>query len=441
MATDVVVVGAGIAGLTAAIMLARTGLRVVCVDPVPPPRARVGESLDWAAPALLERVGLPLHRLVGERMGTWKREVHGVSTSGPRMVGRPRRWMSRWPLRSRLETVHVDRARFDVALCELASAAGVRFLWDAAARVDVDGDRVVGCRTRSGDGLTARWFLDASGRARLFARALGIQRLEYGPARTAIWAQREAPQAIEGTVLHLDDGPGELRWAWEIPLTSNRQSIGVVIPEAEFRGRRRRVPDSAEILEDVIAGFPGMTQPGPGDVHRVHVRGLRCYTHERVSGSNWLMIGEAASLADPLTSTGVSAAMRHGIEAAEIIQSDLPGRMDRALRRFDRRLRSVANLYNEAIEELLYAPGLRHRVGIRWAARAYVILGYGMSVLYARIGGTGMVRHAAVVGIAGAYRLWLGGWRRLAGARHDSGLHRRDRPASDTLDATGGGRR
>lgn len=42
------------------------------------------------------------------------------------------------------------------------------------------------------------------------------------------------------------------------------------------------------------------------------------------------------------------------------------------------RLRSLANLYYEAVQELQYMPSLRRAAGIRWAARAYVILGSGM---------------------------------------------------------------
>ena len=141
------VVGAGIAGLTTAIVAARAGLRVVCIDPDPPPRERVGESLDWAAPPLLERLQIPIQSLVQAGTGTWKREVHGVSTSGQHLVGRPPRWMGRWPLRFWFETVHVDRARFDTALHEAASSAGVRFVRDRVAGVDVDQDRVVRCWT------------------------------------------------------------------------------------------------------------------------------------------------------------------------------------------------------------------------------------------------------------------------------------------------------
>ncbi len=50
---DVVVVGAGLAGLAITILLRKAGLTVLCVEPERFPHARVGESLDWSAPGLL----------------------------------------------------------------------------------------------------------------------------------------------------------------------------------------------------------------------------------------------------------------------------------------------------------------------------------------------------------------------------------------------------
>ena len=316
---DVIVAGAGIAGLTACVLLARAGLRVVCIDPIPFPRERVGESLDWAVPALLDRIGLPAGRLIGDGIGTRKREVHGISTTGTVLIGRPPGWMSRWPLRFWLETVHIDRARFDCALYELANSAGVRFIWDRIVSVEVDADRVMGCSTQSGT-LAATWFLDASGRARLFARAFGIDRLDGGPTRVAIWAHRNVAQSVEGTVLHLDDDSDPLRWAWEIPVSSHRQSVGVVLPEVEFRLRRAAGRGPKEILSETVAEFPGLSTKQPSQLDRVKVRAFRSYAHNKVSGSNWMMIGEAAAFVDPLTSAGVSSAMRHAAEAADIIR-------------------------------------------------------------------------------------------------------------------------
>ena len=67
---DVLIAGAGVAGLAAAIALARRGLRVRCIDPTRPPRQRVGESLDWSAPSLLETIGVPADEVLAGDGGT-----------------------------------------------------------------------------------------------------------------------------------------------------------------------------------------------------------------------------------------------------------------------------------------------------------------------------------------------------------------------------------
>ena len=76
---DVVVAGGGVAGLTAAVALAQNGLRVRCIEPTPSPRSRVGESLDWSAPQLLDALGMGRDVLVAAGDGTYKRAVHGVT--------------------------------------------------------------------------------------------------------------------------------------------------------------------------------------------------------------------------------------------------------------------------------------------------------------------------------------------------------------------------
>jgi flavin-dependent dehydrogenase len=90
---DVLVLGAGMAGLTATVQLARAGLRVVCIDPGPFPRERVGESLDWSAPRQLAALGLDRDELVAAGLGTFKREIRAVTSDGKLLIGRPRSWL------------------------------------------------------------------------------------------------------------------------------------------------------------------------------------------------------------------------------------------------------------------------------------------------------------------------------------------------------------
>lgn len=407
--SDVVVLGAGMAGLAATVLLAREGLRVVCIEPEPFPRERVGESLDWSAPSLFEELGLDHDELVAAGLGTYKRHIEAVTSEGKRLIGRPRRWLSWWPMRFQQVTLHLDRRRFDDYLFREASGAGATFVWDAVVDVEATGDRITGCRTKKGKQFSASWYLDATGRRSLMARALGIRSKEWEHRRIAMWQQRDALMLSEGTTLYLDTESDELSWAWKIPIAPDRQSVGVVMSLGEFQELRRHGRPLDEVFATALGRFPRLRRVGRDHRYPVRTRTYRPHVTNRVAGDNWIMAGEAAAFVDPLTSTGAATAIRHGTEAARLIVAHRrsPERTKRRLRAYDRRVRRVAGLYNQAIEELIYRPRLRRAVGVRWASRAYVPLGYFTSSLYTRIEPTTPLRNVAFGFVLAFFRGWV----------------------------------
>lgn len=66
---------AGMSGMSAAIHLAKAGLKVICLEADVENSDPVGESLDWSAPELLKSLGFPMDRLLHEGIATWKRHV------------------------------------------------------------------------------------------------------------------------------------------------------------------------------------------------------------------------------------------------------------------------------------------------------------------------------------------------------------------------------
>jgi flavin-dependent dehydrogenase len=275
----------------------------------------------------------------------------------------------------------------------------------------MEGDRVLGCVTRSGLRLEADWFIDATGPSRLIGRAAGIGVREYAVPRVCLWTQATAPRARAGTTLSLDTTKEQLEWVWEIPLAEDRQSLGLVMPSRAFRALERRGRSKAQILAEQLARFPRYASLEPDDLGEVRTRSYRPYVSDRVVGANWLMAGEAAAMIDPLTSFGVTAALRNGSEAASII-TGTHGRAgtQRALADYDRRVRTLGDLYNSAIEALIYEPRVRMAFGLRAAGIAYVLVGYGTNTLYTRLRPTTATKTAVLAIIASAFRLWRRAW-------------------------------
>jgi flavin-dependent dehydrogenase len=149
-ACDVIVIGGGLAGKAASLHLARAGLSVTCIEPADAARQAFGESLDWSAPDLLKALGLPMERLVSERMATWKRHVTLQFRDGCSERYIPSAWLARTPFRVELRTLHVDRMRLDEELLSLATAQGVTVVPDKVVGVEREGNKILSVKTVGG---------------------------------------------------------------------------------------------------------------------------------------------------------------------------------------------------------------------------------------------------------------------------------------------------
>jgi flavin-dependent dehydrogenase len=165
---DVAVVGAGIAGLSASVFLREYGFNVVCLDVRPYPHHKVGESLDWSSPGLLQRLGISRERLLAEEIATLKKQIAVHELGRAPWSAAPPPAMRRTPLRFETITLHVDRTALDALIYEQALRAGTTFIWERVSDVHWSGEHVRTLNTTTGRRIDARWFVDATGTARLF---------------------------------------------------------------------------------------------------------------------------------------------------------------------------------------------------------------------------------------------------------------------------------
>jgi menaquinone-9 beta-reductase len=387
---DVTVIGGGLAGKAASLHLARAGLKVVCIEPQQPVRPPVGESLDWSAPALLNSLGLSGDTLIASRIATWKRHVTVKMRDGCHTHYVPSTWLGGFPFYVNLATLHVERRQLDDEILKITVNQGVTFVRERAVDLETAGGKIRSVQTEGGTRVSSPWFIDASGvGASLIARKFNLSSLQYGPTKVGIWTYFTMPQQVEGTTLYMDPLPAEyLEWIWEIPVSPDTVSVGYVLPGAALKAKREGGGSIEDMFRQQLMKFarfePFLRQEAIGEIN---VTSFRCRVQLESAGPNWLIAGEAASLVDPMTSNGVTAALRHAAEAAALIlkfraRGELP---QRARKAYSRRILQTAKFFNEGIEKIIYEPTVRNRIGLPVAGTVYTSPAWSMNVVYARM--------------------------------------------------------
>ncbi len=369
--------GGGLAGVSAALLLRRRGFGVICIGPTPKPDYSLGESLDFAAPALFAELGFDDDALVRDNNATWKKLIKVETPSGRSFVLRPLDFFQSL-FGTETRTIHVDRSKFDAVLREAAQEAGVEFVDAKVTRLDSDGDAINACVTPHGE-YRARWYLDATSRARLAARHFRIPCRQYGTPKVSIWAQIEVVPELQGTTLRIDNRLPYLEWLWEIPITAQRASIGLVSSSERLKAVRQPGESTQALLARKMREVERFADFRESDfMTPVRACAFQNSVIERPYGSNWLAIGEAAAMVDPLTSSGASAAIRHAGMAQVIVDEALscskPDR--RMLEKYNRCVQMLGGAFNRNIEKTVYEPLLRNSMSLFWAAFAYTIFGY-----------------------------------------------------------------
>jgi menaquinone-9 beta-reductase len=407
---DVTVIGGGLAGKAASLHLARAGLNVVCIAPEKPIRPPVGESLDWSAPALLDKIGLSAASLIASRIATWKRHVTVKMRDGCDTHYVPSTWLGGFPFYVNLATLHLDRRQLDDEMLKIAVDQGVTFVRERAVDLETADGKICAVETEGGTRVSSPWFIDASGvGASLIARKFKLSTLQYGPTKVGIWTYFKVPQQVEGTTLYMDPLPTEyLEWIWEIPVSPDTVSVGYVLPGAAVKAKREQGGSVEDIFRQQLMKFarfdPLVQQEAIG---ALNVTSFRCRVHLESTGLNWVVAGEAASLVDPMTSNGVTAALRHAAEASALIlrsrtRSELPILARKA---YSRRILQTARFFNEGIEKIIYEPVVRNRIGLPAAGTVYTSPAWSMNVVYARMHPEGMLSTFLFGAILGVFRI------------------------------------
>jgi flavin-dependent dehydrogenase len=339
---DVVVIGGGPAGSTAATLLARKGYQVIALEKARHPRFHIGESL------------LPMNLPVFERLGVLDkvREL-GVYKGGADFEADNDRGYNTYAFARAIgssppHAYQVWRQDFDKMLYDHARDSGA----DAREGQEVLGVEQVNSResnlsVRGDDGreysIRARYVVDASGRDAFLSSKKKLRRKNHEHQSAAIFGHfrnatpRPGEDAGNISIYRFDHG-----WIWMIPLRDGVMSVGAVCRPEYLKQRKGR---TVEFLLATLRQNPAAWSRLESATligNEVRVTGNYSYDSVRMGGPGWVLVGDAFAFLDPVFSTGVYLAMSGAELAAQVVDEALrqPEREAALLRKLEKRQRA-----------------------------------------------------------------------------------------------------
>lgn len=353
---DVVIVGGGPAGTSAACVLAEQGRRVLVLEREQFPRYHIGESMIPFTYPALERIGM-IPRL-RESSFVKKYSVQFVAPSGK--ASQPFYFFNRYDRETVAQSWQVLRSDFDQMMMEQARSKGadVRERHEVVELIREDG-KYVGVRAKTPDGqiLEARApvTIDASGREALAATRNAWRRGDPKLNKVAVWTYYEGSARDAG----IDEGQTTVAfipdkgWFWHIPQHGDRVSVGVVAdgkyltrdglkdPKAIFE---REIPQNQWIASRLATGRC---------LGEYWLTAEYTFRSQYSAAEGLVLVGDAYGFLDPVFSSGLMLALKSGVAAADAVEAALQAGDFRA-ERFSEYSRSM----HEGIEnmrKLIYA--------------------------------------------------------------------------------------
>ena len=341
-ACDVLVIGGGPAGSTAAALLAERGFRVTLLEKTHHPRFHIGESLLPANLPLLEKLGVAgavkaigMNKWGAEFVSPWHDHIQSFEFADALDKSMPMAYQVR---RAEFDEILIRNAsRKNARVVEGCQVQDVDFLPDNAGAL---------AQARHDDGsietVHARFVLDASGRDTFLGNRFRAKRRNKKHNSAAMYAHFSGAERNPGkaagniAIFWFEHG-----WFWLIPLADGATSVGAVTWPYYLKTRNKKSLE--QFFRDTIALCAplGRRLQHAQLCSPVEATGNYSYVCDRTHGSNYLLLGDAYTFIDPVFSSGVMLAMHSAFVGADTVDTCLrhPQRAAASLKQFDHAMR------------------------------------------------------------------------------------------------------
>jgi flavin-dependent dehydrogenase len=321
--TDVLIIGAGPAGSSAAALLQREGFKLLVVEKQTFPRFVIGESMLPSTMNWLKEADL----LGAVEEKQFMRKNGAVFLRGDETCN--------FDFSSQFTdgfkyTYQVPRGDFDKALADCVASRGVEILYKhGVTAVNFTPDAAF-ATVEKPDGtkfeVKAKFIMDCSGYGRVLPRLLDLEAPSNFPTRESLFTH------VTGDIRPLEREEGKIwvcihpqdAWIWIIPFSNGKTSVGVVAtpdffkkfpgtPDEQLRAILMSDPNAAKRLAKMEFAMPAQ-----------RISGYACSV-KKLYGDRFALVGNATEFLDPVFSSGVSLAFASANRAAKLVTRQLHG--------------------------------------------------------------------------------------------------------------------
>ena len=338
---DVLVIGGGPAGSSAATHLAQAGIDVVLLERAVFPRNQVGESLIphiWKftdMTGVSEKIEQECFLAKAGSITVWNGKIHQIlfSDFGYTRPG-----------------LHVERDIFDDILLKHAESCGAQVFNEVTVKKfdfsDSQWPKIFYTDKRGHSNhestIRCQYVIDASGHSSFLANQFKVRQtistqLNFlslwgyfenarfvGVDRKSYTTEALATVKPVTFVMSFEDG-----WVWHIVLRG-KTSVGLIVPSERTRGMDRQQREV--FFKQTCASLPHLNkllEPARFIEGSLQFRPDYSYYSNKICGENYYCIGDAAAFVDPIFSHGVQNAFYNAAAATLAIKESLKNKKHR----------------------------------------------------------------------------------------------------------------
>lgn len=348
---DVIIIGGGPAGATAAVYLAKAGKSVLILEKEHFPRFHIGESLLPYNMPIFEEMGvmpaLQAANFMQKKGGRFSLAKGGQENAITFAEG---------VFTEVGEAIQVERSIFDKILLDHArdSGAQVNEGWTVESYTisEQDGVRVTASNEHE-ETFRASFLLDASGLVNFTANREKLRQYYPHLQKVAIYGHftgvdftHREQQRTETHIACFGDS-----WFWIIPFSEKKVSIGLVVEREDLK---KSDLNPEEIFQQAVTDSPSLTQMMQNSARIGPLRATSdySYSNDELVGIRLMRIGDAVGFIDPVFSSGVYLACvtARDAVAAMVDALDSNQSLSPAMRRYEKQTRKNLSRYREVIE-------------------------------------------------------------------------------------------